>query len=174
MDNIIEASENNPVMGRKSALIPDSLQNYKPTIYERMDFFQVPFDINNLAVIDGNIWCPAESDKTHMSESAYNEALKTYHTNKQKLYFTNTKVNYDSCDCGSGYPCNHSDWPFEIEVQDKQKNITHTIQIEGDDCLIFAYNKTEIQVYGLKNFTYGDFIRFCKLCDITLESNYIL
>lgn len=172
MDNNTKKEE--IVLGTNSALIPEAYKNYVAKIYLAIDFFKIPFDLKTLSFIDGNIWLPSESDKEYMSQSAYDEALKEYEEKKSKLYFNNVHVNYESCDCGGGYACGHYDWPYEIEIKDKAKNVTHKIDIDGDDSLIFFYNKTEIMINGLKNFTYGDFIRFCKLCNITLESNYIM
>lgn len=165
-------TDNNPVMGKNSALIPDAIKNYVPKIYQKMDFFKIPFDLNNLDLIDNNLWCPSEDDKKYMSQNLYDEELFNYNDKKAKLLFTNVSINYDSCDCGGGYPCSHPQYPYEIEIKDK--DITHVITIDSDDSLEFHYNDTNINISGLKNFTYGDFIRFCKLCDITLESNYVL
>lgn len=167
-------TNDNPVMGKNSALIPDGIKNYKPTIYHKMHFFKIPFDVNKLELIDNNIWCPAKEDKQYMTQSAFDEALDEHDKKKKQLYFNNVSVNYESCDCNEGYGCSHLDWPYEIEVNDKINNITHLITIDGNDSLIFNYGKTDISINGLESFTYGDFIRFCKLCNINLESNYIL
>jgi hypothetical protein len=174
MDKITNESEHNPVLGRNSALIPEAFMNCNQKIYERMDFTKILVDLDNLDCIDGNIWYPTESDKEFMSQNAFDEAMAQYKERKSKILFNNVFVNYESCDCGGGYPCNHASFPTEIEVVDSKNMVNHIIGIDGDDSLVFEYNKTEIQINGLKNFTYGDFIRFCKLCDINLESNYIL
>jgi len=148
---------------------------YKPKIYEQMDFFKIPFDTNDLSRMDMNqLWLPAESDKEIMSQSIYDEQVEKYYKAKSELLFTNVKVNYDSCDCGGGYPCSHKDWAFEIEVHDKVKNKVHIISIDDDQTLIFPHDRYELVVYFKNDFTYADFIEFCKMCGINLESKYIL
>jgi hypothetical protein len=159
-------------MVKNTALISDEIKNYVPEIFRKMDFFNIPFDLKNLDIINNNIWCPTEDDKKYMTQNSYDEALLEYKNRKAKLLFTNVTVNYESCDCGGGYPCNHSQYPCEIIVKNGENS--NLIKIDGNDSLEFYYNNTNINITGLKNFTYGDFIRFCKLCDITLESNYVL
>jgi len=149
---------------------------FKPTIYEKMDFFKIPFDTNDLTPMDmSRLWLPGEQEKEYMPKEDFDKQVANYHKAKSELLFTNVHVNYDSCDCGGGYPCSHGDWAFEIEVHDKVKNKTHIIDIDGDNTLIFKHEKGyTLVVDGMKNFTYADFIEICKHCGINLESKYIL
>lgn len=148
--------------------------DYKPKFYMKTNFSAIPFDLNNLDLIDGNIYFPVEDDKQIMSQLAFDEAIELGNKRKEKLLFTNTFVNYESCDCNGGYPpCDHPNYPSEIEVKDKEGNILHVIDISGNT-LEFGNEDTYTSITGLKNFTYADFIRFCQLCGIKLESNYIL
>ena len=143
-------------------------------INDNMEFTKIPFDLKTIHLIDNNIWHPVESDKKYMSQIAFDEAMAKYKKENSELLFTNTTVNYDSCDCGDGYGCSHPAFPIEIKVKDTLKNLTYLIEIVDDDGLGFNHNGTSINISGLKNFTYSDFIRFCKLCDINLESKYVL
>lgn len=139
-----------------------------------MNLSTIKFDIDNLDPINSNIWHPSESDKKYMSQTIFDEEMEKYNEKKSKLIFTNCKVNYDSCDCGGGYPCNHSSYPYEIEVMDGDD--THIIGIEGKDTLEFFNDKTKscITISGIQNLTYADFYKFCQLCDIKLISNYVI
>jgi hypothetical protein len=164
MDNTTE-----PKYGENSAL---RIEPFKIQFAENTDLSKIPFDLSNLDLIDGYIWSPVEEDKLHMSQLAFDEAIDLAKKRREKLLFSNTFVNYDSCDCGGDYPCDHGDFPYEIEVKNSSGEIITVIEIDGD-ALDFQSIDCSINIVGLKNFTYADFARFCKLCGITLESKYI-
>lgn len=159
-------------LGNNTALVPDEIKNYKPTIYHRMDFSKIPFNMNDFSKINKNgCWFPSENDKEHMSQSAYDDSVKEYVKFQSELIFDNVKVDYDSPD--SEYSTGGS-YPTEIIVEDGEKN--HSIIIDDDDTLIFynADGNSEISIRGLSKFTYADFIKICNLCGIKLKSKYIL
>lgn len=135
----------------------------------KVDLTQINFNIDDLDMINSDIWRPFESDKQFMSLNMYDQAIDDYNKKKSELYFLNVKVSYDSCDCTYG-ACNCGNWADEIIIKTKDEN--YCINID-DDSLIYHDQKRDIEfiINNLKNLTYSDFIRFCELCKITLKLN---
>ena len=121
----------------------------------------IPFNLDRLEVQE---WHPGDWDKNMMGITEYDEQIEKYNLAKEKVLIFNTKLNYDSCDCGGGYGCSHGSWVYEITFTD-QPDIE--IEVE-DDGLLFNTISGTISISHMR-FTMADFVRFCELVGIQLQ-----
>ena len=92
-------------------------------------FSSVPLDIEG-SNIDFVGYIPSEEDKKYMPSHVYNAVKEKNEKLKSKVLFKNVKTQWESCDCGGGYPCSHGSYVYAIEVENEDK--THELIMEPD------------------------------------------
>lgn len=102
-------------------------------------------------------------------QDEYHRDLKEYEDAQRKVLFSNTFIEYESCDC-SEYGCSHGSWPYNIIVTNGFSRFSIHID-EYDDKITFEFEngKNSMSITKLKNeWMLGCFIDCCKLMDIEL------
>lgn len=133
-------------------------------------FSKIPLDVEG-SNIDFVGWIPSEDDKKYMPNDVYESEKKKGEEQKEKVLFRNLKTQWESCDCGGGYPCSHGSYVYAIDVINDDK--THELSLEPE--YIGFDNNGQYGCLPIPGATIFDFIRMCQLCDIELElSDYAL
>jgi hypothetical protein len=81
------------------------------------------------------------------------------------IIFNNVNPQWDSCECGDIYGCNHGYYVSFFEIKTEYK--THELILEHD-CICFD-NDGKYASLPIHDTSLFDFIRMCQLCDIELE-----
>lgn len=137
-------------------------------MYSSLDIFRVlnsiPLSVegSNLECIE---WNPPESEIQWMGEVEFNKCKEDYLLAKSKVLFENVSLQWDSCDCGGGYPCSHGSYVYEIQVTNKEEVLV--IDREDDD-LVAEYNNINVRLPELYMTCY-DFYRLCEILGFELE-----
>lgn len=127
-------------------------------------FSSIPLDIEG-SNIDFVGWIPSDEDKKYMPLDVYESEKKKGEEQNGKVLFKNVKTQWDSCDCGGGYPCSHGSYVYEIEIKNEDK--THKLSLEPE--YICFDNDGKYGSLPIPSATIFDFIRMCQLCEIELE-----
>ena len=153
-------------------IIPETSLNNPPigNMLLYAAFSVIPLDIegSNIAITG---WIPSESDKKYMSDDSFAKAVEEGNEKNAKVLFKNIFLNWDSCDCGDGFPCSHRNWVYQIYITNEEKK--HTLEME--DSIINACNEGRQAMIPNNESTIYDFYRMCELVGIKLElSDYAL
>lgn len=128
------------------------------------NLYNIPLDVEGSNLSETG-WPPSEDDKKWMPLEEWEQAINDYKDKNSKVIFSNIRLNWESCDCGDGYGCNHKDWVYEIDVLNGDKK--NTIHFEDGERLLFE--KDSIDFSLPRNCTVGDFYRACQLSGIELQ-----
>lgn len=124
--------------------------------------FEIPFSVEHLSNYE---WKPDKVKPDFIEQDEYNKMIATYDEAQGKVMFKNTVVRYESCDCGGGYGCSHSDFPYMIEFK-HDNTIDSCFEDEG----LYIQNKNGfIKFDNEKNISMGHFIVACEMLGIKLE-----
>lgn len=140
-------------------------------VTEYAKLFEIPFELEKNIAKDG--WMPTEDmiDDEFISREDYEAMLHDYNIATEKVIFSNTDLQWDSCDCGDGYGCSHGSWVYNIGIIQDGKRID--IDIEDGEYLIIENGKKRDDYRGISlpidSITVGDFYRACHLMGIELE-----
>lgn len=132
-----------------------------------INVYNIPFDY---ALLDSKAFKPDIKDIEIFGEEQYQKALDEYNEMMGKELFKNVYVNYESCDCGGGYPCSHGDYPVEIYVGAENASIDgenkpHHFEIEDE---IYSSRYTPVSYEAHLPKTIGEFIDDCYRAGMNL------
>lgn len=128
-----------------------------------LPLFNIAFEIEKNIAESG--WLPSEKDIDDdcFTKDDYDYCTEEYKKLNENVIFSNTHLNYDSCDCGDGYGCSHGSWVYEISVSDQKEKIV-SISVEDEDQLCIGEHHI-----NTKNLSVGLFYLLCLNQDIKLE-----
>ena len=108
---------------------------------------------------------PDETARLGYMSADYDKYVKEYNEKEAAVWFSNTQVDYDSCDCTEG-GCNHPDWPFAIRFTNNDKICNG--DFEEENSLILTGTKNCIRIDDYTKITMGQFMDLCDLAGINL------
>lgn len=121
----------------------------------------------SVALLWNNDFPVEENAVKWMGQESYDKYVKEYNEQEDKVWFSNTRVEYDSCDCGDGYGCSHGSWPFAIHFGNNDEKCKGEFEDETSLFLVGPNNHFTIGDYT--KITMNLFIDLCQMCGIILE-----
>jgi len=159
----------------KHIIMESEWNNYKPSTTTSTEGKEVSAmqehkkDLSTLFSVDllfNNEWPINEEAKSYMGES-YDDYVKEYNEKEAAVWFSNTYVEYDSCDCGGEYGCSHGGYPYKISFANNNKVCEG--DFEDDTYMYLTGTRNTIRVEDYTKMTMGDFIAMCGIAGINLE-----
>lgn len=140
-------------------------------VTEYAKLFEIPFELEKNIAKDG--WKPTEDmiDEEFISREDYEAMLHDYNVANEKVIFSNTYLEWDSCDCGDGYGCSHGSWIYSLSIINDGKRMEADIE-DGEYLMIENGKKGDDYrciSLPIDSISIGDFYRACQLMGIELE-----
>jgi len=110
---------------------------------------------------------PGESAISWMGKDEYDKFDKEYKAKEDAVLFTNTRVEYDSCDCGGEYGCSHGSWPITIHFGNNPESCKG--DFEDETTLVLYGTKNAVTVHDYTKITIGQFVEICDIVGIVLH-----
>jgi len=110
---------------------------------------------------------PGESAISWMGKDEYDKFNKEYKAKEDAVLFTNTRVEYDSCDCGGEYGCSHGSWPITIHFGNNPESCKG--DFEDEATLVLYGTKNAVTVHDYTKITIGQFVEICDIVGIVLH-----